>query len=200
MRREPDPSELLAAYVDGVSELTPDERRALEERLAADGALRSDAGETRALLGRLRELPPEGIEPDWSALERAIGDAVGPDLPRPWWRRWRWLAPGMALAVAAAALVFWLRDPARETPAPSVSGGSDAPRIAPVAAEAVETMALWLDGEELEVELVADELLVAPWEDSDADDLLPALDLGWVDALDGEELQRAEEWLARKPG
>lgn len=195
MRREP--ADLLSAYVDGIAELTPDERRALDEQLAADPALRAEAGETRALLGRLRELPPAGGEPDWSALERAIGDAVGPDLPRPWWRPWRWLAPGMALAAAAAALVFLLRDPARELPtAPAPA----APLVAPVAAEPTETLSLWLDGEELEVELVADELLAAPWEDSDADDLLPALDLGWVDALDGEELERAEEWLARKAG
>lgn len=198
MRREP--ADLLSACLDGVAELTPDERRALDEQLAADPALRAEADETRALLGKLRELPPEGGEPDWSALERAIGDAVGPDLPRPWWRRWRWIAPAMTLAAAAAALVFWMRDPGRERAMPTAAPPPSSPLVAPATAETTETMALWLDGEELEVELVADELLAAPWEDSDADDLLPALDLGWVDALDGEELQRAEEWLARKPG
>lgn len=198
MRREP--ADLLAAYVDGVSELTPAERRALEEQLGTDAALRADADETRALLGRLRELPPEGSEPDWSALERSISDAVGPAVPRPWWRRWRWLAPGMALAAAAAAIAFLLHEPARDPePAAPLASGSGAP---PAAEAAAATMALWLDGEPLEVELAAESLLAAPWEDdgATADDLLPALDLGWIDELDGEQLERAEEWLARKPG
>src|SRR5262245_52412748 len=93
--------ELLTAYVDGVSELTAGERRAVEERIASDGALRAEADETRALLGRLRDLAPAADRasaaggPDWAALERSILDAVGPDVPRPWWRRlgWRWAMP-----------------------------------------------------------------------------------------------------------
>src|SRR5687768_15759298 len=109
MRRDPrSADELLTAYVDGVSELTAGERRAVEERIAADDTLRAEAAATRALLGRLRELPrpaagePAG-EPDWAALERSILDAVGPEVTRPWWRRLgpRWAMPAVALAVAA---------------------------------------------------------------------------------------------------
>src|SRR5262245_62960485 len=90
-----DPRELglLTAYVDGVAELSPDERKRIEARLADDPPARADEAEVRALLGRLRELPPEGNEPDWSAMERSIRAAVGSEVPRPWWRAWRWLVP-----------------------------------------------------------------------------------------------------------
>ena len=51
--------ELLAAYLDGVSELTPDERKRVEAQL---GEL--DVAGTRAMIDQLRSLPPEGREPD----------------------------------------------------------------------------------------------------------------------------------------
>src|SRR5437667_9325055 len=93
--RERDVDHLLAAYVDGVAELTPDERKAVEARLASDPIARVEQAATRELLGSLRDLAPHGNEPDWSAMERAIGDAVGPSVPRPWWRSraLRWLVP-----------------------------------------------------------------------------------------------------------
>src|SRR5258705_11888029 len=92
MRREPaaPTPELLAAYVDGVSELTPEDRRRVEDCLASDARARADETATRELLGQLRDLPPPGGAPDWAALERSIGDAVGPTAPRSWWRRFGW--------------------------------------------------------------------------------------------------------------
>jgi hypothetical protein len=203
---------LLAAYVDGVSELTAEERRALEERLASDDALRAEAAETRALLERLRELPraPAG-EPDWAALERSILDAVGPELPRPWWRRLglRWAMPVAALAVGAAILALVVRPPAREL-APALGvvaperGGTEAAPPPPL--HPGDTMALWLDGQDVEIDLLELdpleldplelELLEVPSEsDHDLEDLLPASDLAWVDELVGEELERAEALL-----
>src|SRR5689334_16487264 len=93
--RERDVHNLIAAYVDGVTELTPDERKAVEARLADDPAARTEQAATRELLDSLRDLAPHGNEPDWSAMERAIGEAVGPTVPRPWWRSRavRWLLP-----------------------------------------------------------------------------------------------------------
>ena len=211
MRREWATDELLAAYLDGVAELSPEERRAVEARLAGDDALRAEAEETRALLGQLRELPraehaPAG-EPDWAALERSILDAVGPAVPRPWWRRlgFRLAMPAAALAVAAAILALVVRAPDRDAhrtqPVPALGagepapapGGEDAPAPAPPPGD---TVALWLDGEDVEVELDAEDLLELPWEsDHNLEDLLPASDLAWVDELVGEELERAEQLL-----
>ena len=59
MRRD---DELMTAYVDGVSELTTEERRRVEELLANDPGLRTDEAATRLLLEQLRSLPPEVIE------------------------------------------------------------------------------------------------------------------------------------------
>ncbi|HEX7839715.1 MAG TPA: hypothetical protein VF469_19705, partial [Kofleriaceae bacterium] len=67
---------LLAAYVDGVAELLPDERREVEALLARDPGARVESEAVHALLGRLRALPPEGGEPDWAAMERSIRQAV----------------------------------------------------------------------------------------------------------------------------
>jgi anti-sigma-K factor RskA len=201
--------ELLAAYVDGVAELGPDERREVEARLCDDGALRVEAEATRALLGQLRALPrterAPGGEPDWAALERSILGAVGPDVPRPWWRRlgWRWAVPVAALAVGAAAAAIVLHGPARGldagTAAPAVARSevahATAKRPAP-AKEPAETMALWLDGEDIEIDLAAEALPDAPWEgDHNLEDLLPASDLAWVDELADDELDRAEALL-----
>src|SRR5687768_12336163 len=109
MRRR-ETAELLAAYVDGVTELSADERRRVEAKLASDPALRDDETATRDLISQLRSMSPADHEPDWSALERSIHDAVGPDVPNPWWRRWRWALPTVALATTAAlALLVVLR-------------------------------------------------------------------------------------------
>ncbi len=199
-----DPDELLAAYVDGVGELTTGERKIVEARLADNPAWRDDADATRALLGQLRDLPDEGAEPDWSAMERAIRDEVGPTTPRPWWRGWRWLVPIGALAMAGAVLVLVLRTPettpsvGETNPARRDAGVPVAPSVGP---DEPTTMPLWLDGSAVEVELQAADLLDdgAPSPGDEAElGLLPTDDLAWVDDLGDDDIVAAEAWLARK--
>ena len=166
-----------------------------------------DADE-RALIGKLRDLPPEGTEPDWDAMQAAIRAQVGERAPRPWWRNWRWIVPVWALAATAAAALLVVR------------GESDEAHVAPRGVDAgiereVETPvtravhALWLDGEVLELDELAGAQLEALDElDTDAraalrpsDDvtggILPVADYGWIDALDDESLDRADAWLKR---
>jgi len=215
VNRDNDTEELLAAYLDGVSELTPDERRRVEARLAEDPALTADADATRALLGQLRELPPEGTEPDWRAMERAIRDEVGDAAPRRWWqaKRWTWLAPAAALAMAAAILALVLRAPDPTPSAPLVpdAGVARATTPAPAAADD-DTVALWLDGAPLELDAADVELIdedeLATNGDASADveaeadaltaDLMAPGDLAWVDELGEDDIAAAEAWLARK--
>jgi acyl transferase domain-containing protein len=206
MRRDArNTSELLAAYVDGVAELTSDERKRVEARLADDGALRRDADDVRALLGELRELPAHPSEPDWSALERSIGEAVGPEVPRSWWRRrWRWIVPALGVVTAAALLALLLHRP--DTPV-------NAPEIAvpqPLAPQVRDTVALWLDGRAIEVgpstaaraldELDDDELL-----ESDAalvptsGDVLEDPGFAFLDDLDDATLERVRAALEQDP-
>lgn len=217
-------AELLTAYVDGVSELLPDERRRVEALLAGDGDARADQAMVRGLIDELRALPPEGSEsgePDWAAMERSIRDAVGREVPRPWWRRWTWLAPAATLATAMAVLlVLWSRlDTDERTPV--------LPRVAPPARPGDHEVAredrdesrdkivpLWLDGAEVDVDVSASAMLgdalpgaaaQAPPDDEEAAPelgdpdlaLLPATDLAWIDHLDDDALSRAEDWLAR---
>nr|HEX4316398.1 hypothetical protein [Kofleriaceae bacterium] len=96
-----DDDELLSAYVDGVAELTPAERERV--RTGADPA---SLASTRDVLDQLRALPPEGDEPDWAAMERAIGAAVGDRVPaKRWWRgAVLWLVPAAAVAAAGIAI------------------------------------------------------------------------------------------------
>lgn len=203
MRREPNGDELLAPYVDGVGELTSAERRAVERALDAPGG-RDEEAAVRDVIDRLRALPPEGDEPDWAAMERAIHSAVGAEVPRPWWRRWRWIAPASTLVTAMAVMlvVLW-----RRPDAGMMIDAPDAGVPAAVAPPAPEVVALWLDGHAVEVDLaLAPDALdaerggAAEWqraEDAEGDEvgLLPSADLGWVDQLDGDALSRAERWL-----
>jgi anti-sigma factor RsiW len=195
MRRDAsNTSELLAAYVDGVSELTTDERKRVEARLAGDASLRAEAGDLRALLGELRELPPQAhtSEPDWHALERSIGEAVGPSVPRPWWRRrWRWLVPSLGLVVSAAAiLVVIIRHPDSGT----TTGFVVAPPPREVQEPAADVVGVWLDGNALEVDPTA--------LDDALDELEPALaddgddgDFAFLDELDDATLERVRAAL-----
>jgi hypothetical protein len=189
--------ELLSAYVDGVAELDPADRKRLEQRLRDDPALRGDVEQIRAVLGQLRALPSEGGEPDWTRLEGAIRAAVGPDVPSPWWRRWRWrwLAPCGALATTVAVMVLWLHPP---------TGAPGQRELAPHAhdvAPATPT-ALWLDGQLVDIgeldEAPLDELEPAALADDGelTGGLLPAANLDWVDQLDDSAVDRAERWLA----
>ncbi|MBA3395586.1 MAG: hypothetical protein H0T89_23255 [Deltaproteobacteria bacterium] len=207
-KRDRGDTELLAAYVDGVSELSLDERRRVDDLLARDPALRADEAATRALIHDLRELPPEGQAPDWAALERSIHEAVGDTVPRPWYRAWRWIVPGMALATAAAIIIVLGVANRAATPGPSTSGSAQLTEIA-VTAEgdgdrADDTLALWLDGAIVEGELDDDALLDDGWLDDEvapydgepaAISLLGGDALEWVETLDGEDLERAEQWL-----
>ena len=194
MRRDTD--ELLASYVDGVTELSAEERQRLEARLVDDPALRDDADATRALLGELRELPPAG-EPDWTTLERSIQAAVGPDAPKR--RRWGFLVPVFGLATAGAIAAVVLHDPAPRTEAPPVPVIATplAPTLEPVAAT---ELPFWLDGQVVRIELDALDAALAALLDDDpgmpADDaLLSTSELEWIDSLDEGELERAERWL-----
>ena len=212
---ERDPA-LLTAYVDGVAELSPDERRRVETLLARDPQARADQAAVGKLLDQLRqlpqlpELPASSGEPDWTALERSIRQAVGPDVPRPWWRRWGWLAPTTMLATAAAVLLAMWTHPAEVSPPdppPASTRATHAPR------PAEEIVPLWLDGSEVDVDVSASDMLadpelatssdddsLPPGADSDEVALLPSTDLAWIDTLDDDALDRAERWLARKKG
>jgi hypothetical protein len=205
MRRDDNTTDdLLAAYVDGVSELSPDERRRVEARLRApDAGLRADEAATRELIGQLRELPAAHAEPDWSALERSIHDEVGPSVPRTWWRGWRWAIPAMALVATASIIVIVMQRPEPVVEAPVAITPPRAPEhVAPV--PSTDTVALWLDGREIEVGLdEADGLLDDPMLGLDepallgsSGGLLEPSDLAWaIDELDDEALGRAEHAL-----
>ena len=205
MRRDDD---LLSAYVDGVSELTVEERRRVEELLAQDPALRSDETATRSLLDQLRSLPAEGTEPDFVAMERAIRTEVGTTMPRPWWQAaWRWLVPAAAVVLAAAAVALWLggRAPVVE---PLATGAAEAGVAVAPAADERATLALWLDGDAIEIasdESAVDDMLVDEDADLGAEDgltpgLLPVDNLAWIDELDVEDVEVAEAFLGRKKG
>ncbi len=197
--------DLLAAYLDGIAELDPDERRRVDELLQSPGA-RADADATRDLIDQLRALPAEGHEPDWSVLERQIRAQVGAMPTRPWWRRARWLVPIGVLAATAAIALLWLRHPAPEPPValvqPHVDAGAPATDPAPAAATA-----LWLDGAAFDVGDVdpavlddSHDMLATEADTTDDLGILPVDDLGWIDTLDDKAIDRAERWLARKKG
>lgn len=205
MRRNTE--ELLAAHVDGVAELSPDERTRVEALLARDEVARADREATRALVDQLRALPAQGQEPDWTAMAQRIDEAVGPTVPHVWWRpSWKWLVPIGALAVASA-VTLWLVQRAPE-PAPEVAViVRDAGSLAPRTSEQ-PTVQLWLDGEAIEIgdadaERLLDDLVddtPSPIADDDSEGLLPSTDLGWVDDLDEASLDRAKHWLAHHHG
>lgn len=207
MRRDTD--QLISAYVDGVAELSPDERKRVEERLARDPDARAEAEQVRALLDRLRDLPHEGTEPDWAAMERSIGNAVGRELPRPWWRNWKWVLPITTFATAAAVLLAtWSQRTERVAtmpPLPVTQHHQAAP------SPTTEVVPLLLDGDVVDVEASPDtfgaiesiegELGMQDDAQPEAVDdaaLLPTDDLAWVDGLDDAALARAEQWLAQR--
>lgn len=195
--------ELLATYCDGVTELTVDERKRVEALLAADPHLRADEAAARSLISTLRELPSEGTEPDWTAMERAIRAEVGPDVPRHWWRpMWRWLVPITAIATMATIGVLAFggdRSAAvREPSAIVVDAGAEsipAPMLEPT-----ESIAVRLDGETFVLEasdsdlLDVDDMLLGE-SAAGVEGLLSSDDLAWVDELDDEDAAFAEKWL-----
>lgn len=172
-----------------------------------DDAPELDADD-RALIDRLRALPGEGNEPDWTALERQIRSALPAEAPRPWWRRWRFLLPVGSLAVVAAIALLWLHR--SEPAAPPVATTSHEVAHHELVAPAEPAMSMWLGGKIVEVDdldsALPDEV------DRDARDalatsdegaesvgsILPVTDLNWIDSLDDSALDRAETWLASK--
>ena len=160
--------------------------------------------EEHALVAKLRALPGEGREPDWAQLEREISLAVGPRVPLPWWRNWRWLVPAAGLAgLAAIALIVFHH---HGEPVVAVAP-HDAGEPAPVAETAPPTSAdtaLWLDGQAVDVgnvdptQLLLDDTDAGDELADDSGNLLPADDLRWIDSLDDHALDRAEHWLKKK--
>jgi hypothetical protein len=208
---EHDEDELLTAYLDGVGELSPDERRRVEQRLANDPALRRDADEIRSLLDDVRKLPSGATEPDWSALERQIRESVGPSVPLPWWRRVRWVAPIGTLVTTAAIALLWLHHAPTEPAAIYTHDSGVVSLVAPPVVAAAEpaqpppTTTMYIDGQVIDISNVDPEALM----DDDAGDntaaatdnaVLPAADYNWIDGLDDKAMERAERWLARKKG
>lgn len=129
--------------------------------------------EDRALIAKLRELPYDGEEPDWRALEAQIRAQVAPlAMPSPWWRNWRWLVPIGALATTAAiVLVLATRPQATGNVATTEHG---ARQDAAVSAEPDPSLAatqhaddrahaptMWLDGEAVDIDEISDEKLEA---------------------------------------
>ena len=159
----------------------------------------------RALVTQLRQLPPEGVEPDWQELEAAIRAEVGDDPPRPWWRNWRWIIPVWALATTAVIALLVLRTDKPEEPRAVVVPRADAGVIDEQPQPAAATTAMWLDGQMVEIEDTAwldamdAEARAALEPDPDVTGgILPVADYGWIDALDEEAIARAEDWLKRK--
>jgi hypothetical protein len=194
-RDDPDDA-LLAAYIDGVSELTPDERKRVEQQL---GAL--DVDGTRQMIDQLRALPPEGTEPDWRAMERRIANAVD-EVRTPWWRRW--FVPVGALVMTAAALLLWIHHRPEVAPAPVAVVTPPAVPVkidAAVPVPAAQPTELWLDGQLVDVTDADPDAL---FEDGDASETLTADDDGllptlrWVDDLDDRAIERAEHLLEKK--
>lgn len=201
--------ELLAAYCDGVTELSLDERKRVEALLAARPGLRTDEAATRELISTMRELPAEGTEPDWTAMERAIRAEVGPDVPRQWWRpMWRWLVPLTAVATMATIALLAFdgdRDDEREPIAAVIDAGVPMPVPAPVI-EPADSVAIRLDGEAFVLEaadddvLEVDEMLLGTGS-AGFEGLLSSGDLAWIDELDDEDAAFADKWLdERKKG
>lgn len=210
MQRDDD--ELLAAYCDGVTELTLEERKRVETLLASSADARTNEAATRSLIGALRELPGEGTEPDWTAMERAIRARVPDAVPRQWWRPvWRWLVPTTAIATMAtiALLVFGgdRDEPIRPQPhtpiAAAIDAGIESPVVVP---ESGEQVAVHLDGEDVMLEASDDELLevdemLLGEGDAGPEGLLSSDDLAWIDQLDDDDAAFAEKWLdERKKG
>jgi anti-sigma factor RsiW len=184
--------ELLAAYVDGVGELTPEERKRVEARL---GEL--DVAGTKGMIEQLRALPPEGNEPDWRMLHARIGKAID-DAPRPWWRRWFVPAGGLAVVVGAALLMLTVRhDDVTAPPPVAVKAPVKAPTIdAAVPVPAAQATELWLDGQLVDVSDVDPEALFGDLDvpDAIADDTTDVT----VDQLDDKALDNLDRWLERK--
>lgn len=96
--------DMIRRYLEG--ELTPQERRAFETRLASDPALREEVHALERLLADARSLPTHRAPDDLAARVRARIGAAAPPPPRPvprWKPRVLWIP-----AAAAAGLLLLL--------------------------------------------------------------------------------------------
>jgi hypothetical protein len=208
-------SDLVAAYLDGRAELTPEERTRAEAIIDANPV---DAEETTALLAELRDLPPPA-DPDFRQLEAAIAQA----LPPPPAKGHRWGAiSGVLAAAATIALFVAIRHDGRT---PTFPDAAPAPAPAPIGHDpdtlAAAPHAIYFNGEELDtaVDLDAlpdDALDDALDEDADLGDLDDYVSLetasgssassfggqfgAEIDQLDDAALDRLDTWLASKKG
>lgn len=198
-------SELLAAYVDGVGELEVEERRRVE-RYLSDPAMRAEQDATREIIDQLRALPDDEPQVDWSAMERAIHAEVGDDVPRrSWFYGWRFALPAFALAGAAAVIFAITRGNATDDVVPVAFVKSPIETPAPVVEQVNDRVTVYLDGTDLEItdDMVdLDELALDDGEvignEASLGFLEPA-DLAWIDDLDDDDLDRAEQALAKLP-
>lgn len=206
MAERPTTEELLAAYVDGVGELEVEERRRVERHIPA---LRDEQAATRDMLDQLRALPDQTPSVDWAAMERAIHAEVGDEVPkRSWWFRWRFALPAFALA-GAAAIIFVVTRAEPDDVSPIVFVPNPAPQDkAPVFEQLGDRVTVYLDGTDLEItdtadlDDVDDALADLELDTDDAGDeaslgFLEPSDLAWIDDLDDDALDRAEQALAR---
>lgn len=202
-----DDRDLITAYLDGVTELAPDERRRVEALLAADPDAAAEATATRAMLDQLRALPrpATSAEPDL----RALGDAIARALPvaRPRSRVPIYVgAVALVALVAVVALVALVVASTRPTPTPPSAAMIAPPApIEPARRHAASHVWLGDDGDALELDLDAEQTAAA------IDELTADYDLevgtadpfgdqfgARIDTVDDAAMERIEHWLAEK--
>lgn len=143
-----------------------------------------------ALIAKIRALPDEGVEPDWTAMARNIRPAVADEKPRRRW--WLFALPALAVAGAAAILALTLRH--HDEPVPVAT-------THPVAVERHDSApAVYLDGEAVDIDAIdpsaLDEDTGPPDIASDDDGLLPTDH--WIDRLDDRALDHVAKILDKK--
>ncbi len=186
--------DLIAAYLDGVTELSSDERRRVEALLADDPDAAAEADATRAMLGQLRALPPPSGEPDF----RALRDAIGKDLPASRPRSRTPIYAGLALAAMAVAYL------ATRTPEPPPTQAALATHVEPATTVVADSSRIWLgdDDDATDLDLDADQTLTAidelfPEDDDAAPDPFGGQFGARIDALDDAAMDRVEHWLEK---
>ena len=213
--------ELLAAYVDGVGEMSVEERRRVERYLASEPAARGDQIATREVLDQLRALDEPDTQ-DWAAMEAAIHAEVGDEVPRRSWlsrvtgvgspggsvSRWRVALPAFAFIGAVIAILV-IRSRTADDEGMPIAFVPKTEVQQPVFAEIDQRVTVYLDGIDLEIGLDTakaaddelDDLMFARASDVSDDEaslgFLETSDLGWIDELDDDELTRAERLLDR---
>lgn len=147
----------------------------------------------RALIAKIKALPDEHAEPDWTAMARNIRLAVADEKPRRRW--WLFALPALAVGGAAAILALTLH---RDEPVSPVAV-RHAPPVT-VEEHPEPSAAVYLDGDAVDIDAVdpsaLDEDLGPPDIASDDDNLLPTDH--WIDRLDDRALDHVEKILDKK--